>query len=200
MEAREGPFRLGVQSRGFRRGSPFSTGKAASFAVRKAGIAPLLLKEGLLMNGQTTDMHWGVPPTAIWQIAHILEIPKAGLGADATPQAGPSVGIVNLKVAPCPVSDSPQMRPPWQSVNRTRLCLEYGAAGRRLQRPSRSHKARRCSRSIVQYSRLDFRTDPLESLTWRKRTISCTPSKRGESSRPFGASCSGSTRRWRRRG
>src|ERR1035437_3837638 len=54
MEAREGPFRLGVQSRGFRRGSPFSTGKAASFAVRKAGIAPLLLKEGLLMNGQTT--------------------------------------------------------------------------------------------------------------------------------------------------
>jgi hypothetical protein len=47
MEAREGPFRLGVQSRGFRRGSAFSTGKTASFAVRKAGIAPLLLKEEL---------------------------------------------------------------------------------------------------------------------------------------------------------
>src|ERR1035441_7408342 len=46
MEAREGPFRLGVQSSGFRRGSPFSIGKAASFAVRKAGIAPLLLKGG----------------------------------------------------------------------------------------------------------------------------------------------------------
>jgi hypothetical protein len=54
MEAREAPFCLRVQSRSFRRGSLFSTAKAASFAVRKAGIAPLLLKEGLLMNGQTT--------------------------------------------------------------------------------------------------------------------------------------------------